>query len=207
MPLRGTRRLVAGFAVAGGALVAALSGCSAAGQAPAVTRPSAVTTAPKPVADGFKSSRGFPAVAVPTRIRIPRVGIDSSLEHLGKARDGSITLPSKAALAGWYAGGPRPGQPGPAVIIGHVDWDHGPAVFYRLTELRPGDEVDVDRADGSTARFTVTSRRQVPKDRFPTNLVYAPSLETSLRLVTCGGSFDRSVHSYRDNVIVFAAPR
>jgi hypothetical protein len=207
MPFRVAPRWIAGLAVAGAALVGGLSGCSAGDPAPAVTRPPAATTTPKSVADGFKSSRGFPVVAVPTRIRIPRVGIDSSLEHLGKAADGSIALPSKAALAGWYAGGPRPGQPGPAVIIGHVDWDHGPAVFFRLTELRPGDEVDVDRADGSTARFTVTSRRQVPKDRFPTDLVYAPSLDPSLRLVTCGGSFNRSVHSYRDNVIVFAAPR
>ena len=132
--------------------------------------------------------------------------MDTELEQLGRAPDKSIALPSRPELAGWFSGGPRPGQPGPAVIIGHVDWDSGPAVFLRLSRLRPGDTVLVDRADGSTATFRVTRLEQVAKRDFPTDEVYAPDLAPSLRLITCGGRFDRGTGSYRDNVIVFAAP-
>jgi len=157
-------------------------------------------------ADTFRSSRTYDTVAVPVRLRIPAVRVDTRLESLGRAADRTIALPSGPRLAGWYDEGPRPGQAGPAVIIGHVDWDHSPAVFYRLSELGPGAAVYVDRADGSTARFRVIGRKQVAKSRFPTDDVYAPDLAPSLRLITCGGSFDRASRSYRDNVIVFAAP-
>jgi sortase (surface protein transpeptidase) len=92
------------------------------------------------------------------------------------------------------------------VIIGHVDWTDGPAVFFNLDDLRRGDQVFVDRADRSTIRFQVTEKQEVPKVRFPTREVYAANLQVALRLVTCGGSFDRTTRNYRDNVIVFAAP-
>ncbi len=92
------------------------------------------------------------------------------------------------------------------MIIGHVDWQRGPAVFFRLAELDQGDNVFVDRADGSTQSFRVTGLRQVPKIDFPTDQVYAPDLAPSLRLITCGGSFDRGTGHYRDNVIVYATP-
>jgi Sortase domain len=196
----GAVRRVAGLAV----LAAVVAGCSpGAGPAPHAAAPAPVTSA---IADGYQAPRSYPAVALPTRLRVPRIGVDSALEKLGKAKDGTIELPAAPSHAGWYDQGPRPGAPGPAVIIGHVDWDHGPAVFYRLRELTVGDEIDVDRADGSTATFTVTRTQQIPKTDFPTDLVYAPSLQTSLRLVTCGGSFNHAVRSYRDNVIVYAAP-
>ena len=120
--------------------------------------------------------------------------------------DNSIALPTKPDRAGWFKGGPRPGQPGPAVVIGHVDMDHGPAVFFRLREMKPGEAVYVDRADGSTQQFTVTAVRQVAKSDFPTDDVYAPDLQPSLRLITCGGQFDHQAHNYLDNVIVFASP-
>ncbi len=161
---------------------------------------------PPAAADTFRSSRTYDAVPAPVRLRIPAVGVDTRLESLGRAADRTIALPSAPGLAGWYAQGPRPGQPGPAVIIGHVDWDHGPAVFHRLSELRQGAAVHVDRADGSTVRFRVTGRKQVAKSRFPTDEVYAPDLAPSLRLITCGGGYDRASRNYRDNVIVFAAP-
>lgn len=205
------RGATAAAALAGAVLAAALSGCGGGEPAGAVTGgPGAVTGGPgaveAPAADGFKSVRTYDAVARPVRLRIPAAGVDARLEELGRAADKSIELPSKPELAGWFDGGPRPGQPGPAVIIGHVDWESGPAVFLRLAELQPGAEVLVDRADGSTATFRVTRRQQVAKVAFPTDEVYAPDLAPSLRLITCGGSFDRGTGSYRDNVIVYAAP-
>lgn len=120
------------------------------------------------------------------------------------APDGRIAAPDEWDEAGWFADGVQPGQRGPAVIAGHVDSKAGPAVFFRLADLGVGDEVLVDRADGSRLRFTVTARAQYPKDEFPVDMVYGPEPEPALRLVTCGGSFDGEVSSYRDNIVVFA---
>jgi hypothetical protein len=157
--------------------------------------------------DSFRSVRRFEDVAEPVRLRIPAAGVDTRLQRLGRAVDLSIDVPTDAGVAGWFAEGPRPGQSGPAVILGHVDSRTGPGVFFGLAGLRPGAEVLVDRADGSTAGFRVSRTQRVPKAAFPTELVYGPTLEPSLRLVTCGGSFDRTTGSYRDNVIVYADPR
>jgi hypothetical protein len=167
-----------------------------AGVAPAARAPAAV--------ESFRSARTYPAVAAPVRLRIRALRINSALERLGVRADGTIAVPERPDVAGWYADGPRPGQAGPAVILGHVDSRTGPGVFVRLSTVRRGTLVTVDRADGSTATFRVREVAQVAKTQFPTDLVYAPSLDPSLRLVTCGGSFDRARGSYRDNVIVYA---
>ena len=201
-----TRRLVPSAA-----LLLALAGCgSGAGASPAVPG-AAATSRPAPIsspaADDFRSVRTYAEIAPPTRLRIPDIGLETPpLEDLGRAADKSIALPSRPERAGWFSGGPRPGEPGPAVIIGHVDWDHSPAVFFRLREMRPGQLVYVDRSDGSTATYEVSRVKQVAKSDFPTDEVYAPDLDPSLRLITCGGEFDHSTHNYLDNVIVFASP-
>lgn len=191
------------------ALTGALAaGCgSASGQAasggPAGVR--RATPSPDPALGSFRSPRTYAAVAVPVRLRIPAAGVSARIEPRGRAPDGSAELPTRPELVGWYSGGARPGQAGPAILLGHVDWYHGPAVFFRLATLHAGDAVQVDRADRSTVAYRVTSMVRVPKDRFPSELVFKPSLTPSLRLVTCGGSFDRTTRNYRDNVIVFAA--
>lgn len=177
---------------------------AASGEAPSPT-PDRVSSGEKSLAP-VRSVRSYPRVAVPVRLRIPAVGIDTTVERVGLASDGTVAPPSGWQTAGWYRKGPRPGQDGPAVIVGHVDSRQGPAVFFRLPELRPGDSVYVDRADGSSVRFRVTTQWQVPKTNFPADLVYAPTLEASLRLVTCGGDFDTSIGHYQDNIIVSAVP-
>jgi sortase (surface protein transpeptidase) len=106
--------------------------------------------------------------------------------------------------AGWFTGAPRPGAPGPAVVLGHVNGGGAAGIFARLHELTGGDEVLVRRTDGTTARFTVTRVDQVAKEHFPTEEVYGDTEGPELRLITCGGSFDRDAGSYRDNVIVYA---
>jgi sortase (surface protein transpeptidase) len=160
-----------------------------------------------PPVDSFRSVRSYNDVAEPVRLRIPAAGVDTRLQRLGRSVDLSIDVPTDFGVAGWFAEGPRPGQPGPAVILGHIDSRTGPAVFSELAGLPQGAEVLVDRADGSTVGFRVSRMLRVPKARFPTELVYGPTLEPSLRLVTCGGSFDQATGSYRDNVIVYADPR
>jgi sortase (surface protein transpeptidase) len=157
-------------------------------------------------AAGFRSPRTYADVAPPVRLRIPAIGVDASIERLGLDVDGTIAAPQRWGDAGWYAAGPRPGQPGPAVILGHVDSGTGPAVFYRLAALAAGTLVLVDRADGTTARFRVSGRLQVAKSQFPADLVYGPTLSPSLRLVTCGGDFDRRTRHYTDNIVLTAVP-
>jgi hypothetical protein len=157
----------------------------------------------------FHSVRGYRPTAVPVRLQIPAIGVDTGLLRLGKAKDGTVEVPSgphQWDMAGWYAGegGTRPGDPGSAVVLGHVDSRSGPAVFYRVRELRRGDRVAVTTADGTVFRFAVDRVEQYPKTRFPTADVYYPTLTPKLRLVTCGGSFDRASHHYRSNVIAFA---
>jgi hypothetical protein len=185
-------------------------GLTRAGPPEPETMPSApegrVTAAPSSVADTFRSERSYPAVALPVRLRIPALHLDSTLQRLDRLADGTIAVPERPDVAGWFAQGPRPGQPGPAVILGHVDSKSGPGIFLDLGRVPPGAAVHVDRADRTTVTFRVTEVSRVAKSRFPTDLVYAPTLEPTLRLVTCGGSFDETQRSYRDNVIVFAMP-
>ncbi|MFC3735891.1 class F sortase [Paractinoplanes deccanensis] len=139
----------------------------------------------------------------PARLRVGAIGIDTPLETLRLGDDGALQPPKSFAKAGWYADGTVPGDTGPAVIAGHVDSRGGPAVFYRLRELTVGDRIDVVRG-GSTVRFTVTALRWYPKAGFPTDEVYGPTPDRQLRLITCGGVFDRSLRSYRDNLVVYA---
>jgi sortase (surface protein transpeptidase) len=203
--MRGLHRLAVGVLA-----LALLVGCSEAGArhpepspvASASTQDRAASGAD--AADGFRSVRGYRATPVPVRVEIPRIGVASTLERLGRAPDRTVQVPSRWGVAGWYAGGTRPGDPGSAVILGHVDSTSGPAVFYRLGELRRGDAVTIRRADGSSVRFVVERIEQYPKDRFPTDEVYYPTLTPTLRLVTCGGQFDHTTGHYRSNVIVFA---
>ena len=173
--------------------------------APSATRSSA---APSPTRSPAPRVSGpvLPA-ATPTRITIPAISVNSPLIRLGAAPDGSLQVPSGANYdkAAWFTGSPSPGQAGPAVIEGHVDSAAaGPAVFFRLGALRPGDTVRVQRSDGRTAIFTVNAVRRYPKDAFPTTTVYANTDHAALRLITCGGSFDHATGHYRDNIVVFA---
>ncbi|SDQ78006.1 class F sortase [Quadrisphaera sp. DSM 44207] len=145
------------------------------------------------------------ARAAPVSVSVPSVGVRSPrLETLGLQDDGSLQVPVDDALAGWYEHAPTPGELGPAVIAGHVDSREGPAVFYRLAEVRPGAEVVVAREDGSRAVFVVERVEQHPKDDFPTAEVYGTTDHPALRLITCGGDFDASSGHYESNVVVFA---
>jgi sortase (surface protein transpeptidase) len=171
------------------------------------TSKASTTSAAAEAAGRFRSPRRVAFVPVPVRLRIPSIGIDTPLKQVGLDADGAIAAPRRFQDAAWFRGGPRPGQPGPAILLGHVDSGSGPAVFYRLANLRAGAAVLVDRADRTTVRFRVSGRIQVAKSRFPADLVYAPTLAPSLRLVTCGGKFDKKTGHYRDNVVVSAVPQ
>ncbi|MBS3942381.1 MAG: class F sortase [Actinobacteria bacterium] len=140
----------------------------------------------------------------PVRVVIPAIGVDADIIDLGLEANGEMEVPSDFAQTGWFRHGPRPGRVGPAVIAGHVDDRDGPAVFYRLTDLSAGDEIEVHGEQGEIVTFTVRALERHPKDDFPTERVYAGTAGPELRLITCGGDFDRDARSYRDNIIVYA---
>ncbi len=141
----------------------------------------------------------------PTRIRIPSIGVDAPLTGLGLGRDGSLEVPPPARrdLAGWYRDGTTPGAVGTAVVVGHVDHASGPAVFYRLGALHRGAAIEVRRADGRTAVFTVHAVEVYGSEGFPDARVYGPSARAELRVITCGGGYSPRT-GYEGNVVVFA---
>jgi hypothetical protein len=191
------------------ALVAVLlaAGCGGGGSASSSSAggPTATARAHEPPGvAGFHSVRTYDQVALPVRLQIPAIDVSTPLVHLGRLPDGTLQVPKAWGTAGWYDQGPRPGQPGPAVILGHVDSKSGPAVFYQLQTLRPGDTVRVGLADGRTLVFRVQRLQRYPKDEFPTQAVYFPTLDRELRLITCGGDFDYARDSYVDNIVVYA---
>lgn len=225
--------LAAGLVLGGGAAVAVGLGdqdpapAAVPGTARADAATSTTTGAPEPSAapEGGSTQDGAAAlpapaspaapaspsaeprrVAPPERVRVPAIGVDSGLLHLGLNDDGTIEVPAGDDIdsAAWYDGSPRPGADGPSVIEGHVDSPNGPSVFARLSELEPGQQVHVDRRDGTTATFVVDRVEQYPKKDFPTREVYANTDGPELRLITCGGDWDAEWGHYVDNTVVYA---
>lgn len=145
------------------------------------------------------------AAGLPVTVRIPAIDVDAEIIEVGLQADGAMEVPD-FGLAGWYGPGPRPGEPGPAVVVAHVDSRAGPDVFHRLRDLQAGDRVEVLDDEGVAHHFEVTHLEQVPKDALPVERIWDATTEPVLRLITCGGSFDRSTRHYRDNVIAYAIP-
>ncbi|MER1995874.1 class F sortase [Arthrobacter sp. NPDC055585] len=153
------------------------------------------------------SAAAAPAPSLPQSLRIPATGTESSLLHLGLREDGSLEVPPEGpgAPASWYTGSPVPGQPGPAVLLGHVNASGGgPGVFADLRALQPGELIEVGREDGSTVQFAVERAEQYGKDSFPTLEVYGNTDGAELRLITCDG-FDPATGTFDDNYVVYAS--
>jgi sortase (surface protein transpeptidase) len=142
--------------------------------------------------------------AIPARLQIPAIGVDTAVQSLGLRADGTLQQPSGWQIAGWYRGSVPPGDVGPSIIIGHVDSINGPAVFFRLRQLHPGQRVIVVGRDSQPVSFVIDQIASYPKNNFPVNAVYGPSSVPELRLVTCTGDFDYAARSYLDNLVVSA---
>jgi len=166
--------------------------------------PASVTTVPPRLT---RDPQAKPlARSVPVSIRIPAIEVDAPVMEVGKNADGTVQVPplDDHNLTGWYRYGPAPGQRGPAVILGHVDSLTSISVFYYLKDLHKGDRVYVTLADGKVAAFAVDGVQKVAKDAFPTATIYGKARYPTLRLITCGGPFDRATGHYVDNIIVYA---
>jgi LPXTG-site transpeptidase (sortase) family protein len=142
----------------------------------------------------------------PTRLIIPKIGVNAPSINLQLKADGTLETPNSATDVGWYRNSPTPGEIGPSVIVGHVDYVHiGPAVFWSLNKLQAGDIVEVQRVDGSTMKFKVDSVKQFSQNNFPTDEVYGNINYAGIRLITCGGTFNSQTHHYSDNTVVFGS--
>ncbi|CND43772.1 Sortase (surface protein transpeptidase) [Mycobacterium tuberculosis] len=197
----------AASAAAGALLIGLLfSGCGGDDGGDAAASPKSAATETAAAAAPASNVRPL-SQSQPTKIAIPKIGVSAPVGSIGLLPDGRVEEPplSKPNLAGWYDEGVTPGEVGPAVILGHVDANGKPAVFYRLKDLKPGDKIAVARKDGSVAKFAVERAQRVDKDAFPHKKVFGESLDhASLRLVTCGGAFDPKIGHYKDNLIVYA---
>ncbi|MET8544442.1 class F sortase [Kitasatospora sp. NPDC004799] len=144
--------------------------------------------------------------AKPTRLRIPQIAVDAPFTELALNPAGQLDAPppDEKNLVGWYRDGVSPGERGSAVLAGHVDTSKGPAVFLLLSFLLPGNKIEVSRADGTVAVFSVDSVETFAKDAFPDAKVYGRTPDAQLRLITCGGTYDKKRRDYLDNVVVFA---
>jgi sortase (surface protein transpeptidase) len=140
----------------------------------------------------------------PSTLSIPSIGLKVPIVGVGLKANGAMQTPDPGQV-GWYRHGPWPGDPGPAVLVGHVDNRTGPDVFYRLRDLRPGDEILIGRADGSTARFLVDRLERHPKTALPTSRIWPTTTRRVVRLVTCAGSWDDATGHYLDNFFVYAS--
>jgi hypothetical protein len=172
--------------------------------ATATSRPDPALTA---ASTGGTAARAL-VRSVPVRLRIPAIGVDTSVMPLGLAADGTVQVPPIAAHspAGWYDGSPTPGQTGPSVILGHVTvGPYGDGVFVALSRLTAGDRVEAVLKDGAVAVFAVESVQTVAKSRFPTEAVYGNVDRPALRLITCGGARPSGGGGYPDNVVVYAS--
>lgn len=216
---------VAGVVLAAGGATASVFGAT--GQGPPQPPPSAEPETPvlempsvdpdpappPPLEDSTLPDEGddpvFLPPSEPNAIDIPAIGVHSEMQQVGLTAEHTMEVPAPGPYydhAAWYKHSVTPGAVGPSVIVGHVDSaSGGPSVFFDLGELRPGDEVLVTRSDGTVAIFEVDAVGQYSKDDFPTELVYGDTDHAALRLITCGGAFDRGERSYVDNIVVFAS--
>lgn len=176
----------------------------AASASPPSTPPPGVAT---PTVTAKATPTAHPVLALgssrPRILRIPELGIDTSLISLGLNDDGTVAVPPAPDQVGWYDGSPTPGQLGPSTILGHVSWLGTPAAFYRVGTLRRGQTLSITRADGRVLTFTVQGTRSYPKDQFPTSQIYGNLDYAGLRLITCSGDYDAARHYFPDNLVVY----
>jgi sortase (surface protein transpeptidase) len=192
------------------ASVALLFGCGEPASHPrgATPRKTVVESYPEQGMSKQRVARRSPSPEIrpvpPVSVRIPAIGVNAPVIRLGLNLDRSLEVPEDWGETGRWSGGAKPGKNGPAVIVGHVDSKSGPAVFFRLRELRRGDEISLSGRSGKRVVFEVLRLERHPKNDFPTDEVYGSSRLPTLRLITCDGDFDESTGRYVDNLIVFA---
>ncbi len=143
-------------------------------------------------------------VAAPLQLKVPAIGVDTAIEWVGLDDEGNMDVPSEYRTVAWYEHGPNPGMKGNAVVAGHLDSQTGPAVFYRLGDLQPGDEIIVVTHDGEEQRFAVTGVESFDANSAPLYNIFGASGSANLNLITCEGSFDPDARQYDKRLVVYS---
>lgn len=143
-----------------------------------------------------------PSVELPIRLRVPALGVDADVEYVELAEDGAMDVPKEPGNVAWYQPGPKPGEPGNAIIAGHVDWGGRTAVFWGLRTLTPGDVIQVVAGDGVRYEFVVDWLKWYDAETASVDQVFGQSGDTELTLITCGGSFDQRTRQYLSRLVV-----
>lgn len=174
---------------------------------PEPTQDVSTTAADAGDADGDTGLAVVAPMSAPTGLSLPSLDVDAPIDEVGLLDDGAMEVPDDVHELGWYGLGPMPGEPGSAVIAGHVDGSgQGPGAFWDLHALAVDDAVVVDHADGTTSSWRVTARRAYGKDELPMDELFTRDGPPRLTLITCGGAFDPTSRSYEENIVVHAVP-
>jgi sortase (surface protein transpeptidase) len=144
-----------------------------------------------------------PTAALPVRIQIPSIDLNTQLTQLAVNSTDQPSAPPNPWVPGWYPASPAPGDVGPAIIAGHLDTYTGPAIFWRLSQVQVGDTILISRADGTTITFDVYRIQAVSQQNFPSQEVYGPTPFPELRLLTCAGTWNSAIGKYSQNLVVF----
>jgi len=142
---------------------------------------------------------------VPQKIRIPKIGVDATVESVGLDAEKKMEVPKGADNAGWYSLGARPGEKGNAVLDGHLDKKDGSAaVFFKVASLKAGDKILITDDKGKEYTFAVTSVTEYPYDNFPLQKVFGPTSESMLNLISCKGTWNEETHNYSHRTVVYS---
>ncbi|RLQ93110.1 class F sortase [Falsibacillus albus] len=160
------------------------------------------TTTPSKFAD--KIVKDERTGIVPVRIQIPAIDVDAKVEKVGRLANGKMGVPGGFESTGWYEGGYKPGEPGNAVIDGHVDSKKGPAVFYYLKDLKKGDEIIITGENNKKRVFAVTSVETYIRDDSPVKDIFNFSYGSHLNLITCAGVYDPKTTENSKRLVVYS---
>jgi sortase (surface protein transpeptidase) len=172
---------------------------------PAVLEPLQTTSAATPAPSPQPSRVSALPRSEPVQLRIPKIDLSASLSKTTTSPSGQLIVPTSSKSAAWYQKAPSPGEIGPAIIIGHVHSLNGPAVFWRLREMQPGDVFEIVRKDSRTVKFRVDRIANYRQDEFPSQSVYGNITYAGIRLITCGGKYDYSRQQYSHNTVVYGS--
>jgi len=162
-------------------------------------------TALIPQALAANTSSDKPISPDPVMLKVPAIKLSAPIVKTGLETGGALHVPGSPEQTGWYSLGTIPGDIGPAVITGHLDSAQGPGVLFNLKKIKPGDEIDVVRDDGSIAVFSAEKLARYPQDNFNTQAVYGPINTAGLRIITCSGIYNKAAKHYSDDLVVFGS--
>jgi LPXTG-site transpeptidase (sortase) family protein len=157
------------------------------------------------IQNDFKPPIEYNVFGLPLRIKIPAIGVDANIEHVGLTLQGAVDAPKGPSNGGWFDLGPRPGENGNAIIVGHYGWKNNMrAVFDDLHKLEKGDKIYVEDENGEIIIFAVREIRSFDPKADASDVFISNDDRPHLNLITCEGVWNKDDKSYSKRLVVFA---